>query len=107
MPRDVPDNDDTEFWDKVKALAAELKTDGCTGVADIRVECCWRHDIAYFTGKDIDGEPITKEEADTLFRLCIQKRSKLGKYSPMSWIRWLGVKYLGTGTWGKTKSKLL
>ena len=94
-----------EYWQKIKDLAEQLKSDGCTAVLDFDVECCWEHDTHYVTGLTLDGQPITKADADRKFRLCIQERSKLGVFSPMSWVRWLGVKWFGKGIWRKKKGK--
>lgn len=106
--RKVPPLEDLKFWAEVEHQAKVLNSDGCTAVTDFRIECCWRHDIAYSTGKDVDGLPISKKEADALFRECIQSRSPLRhiglqKLSPMSWIRWAGVSLFGRGIWKNQK----
>lgn len=78
-------------YDAIRKRAKELESDGCTGVRDFRVDCCYHHDIMWRTGHTIDGCPVTPREANRIFRECIQERSWLGKFSPMSWIRWAGV----------------
>lgn len=86
-------------WERVRQRAAELNSDGCTWVADFFLDCCLEHDIAYRTGCDVDGNPTTRAETDARFRRCIQSRSKLGRFSPMSWWRWAGVRVLGRKLW--------
>jgi hypothetical protein len=81
-----------DYWDLVRAKAKELNSDGCTVVADIYVDCCFEHDLAYRTGLTVYGDPITRKEADVRFRKCIQSHSKLGKFSPLSWVRYAGVR---------------
>lgn len=92
-------NDREEYWQRVKERAAELLSDGCSGVPDFHVICCLEHDIAYRTGQTVDGESLTRAEADARFRRCIQSRSLLGFFSPMSWWRWLGVRVGGSASW--------
>lgn len=67
--------------------------DGCTGVADIYVECCHNHDAHYWLGD------ITRAEADKEFRQCMQEMSPFGVFSPMSWWRWAAVRWLGQAGW--------
>ena len=94
-----PDGD--PYWQLVIEEAARLKSDGCTFVPDFYGGACLEHDIHYRTHKWLDGEPITKAEADTRFRLVMQAWSKLGKYDPMSWWRWLAVKLCAHKAWNK------
>ena len=75
--------------------AAEIKSDGCTGVLDWRVDCCYEHDVYYHDGRDLDGTPISRAEADRRFRLCNQARSPFGVWSPFAWWRWAGVRVGG------------
>lgn len=88
-----------EYWDRIRQLAAELKSDGCSGVPDFYKDCCDEHDIHYRTRKDIDGNPITRAEADARIRACIQERSRFGILSPMAAWRWLGLRLLGGRAW--------
>ena len=71
-----------------------IKSDGCSGVPDIYVAECIKHDFYYRTHHDFSGKLIRKTEADRLFRIGIQLKSKLGVFSPLSWGRWLGVTFL-------------
>ena len=89
-----------EYRALVRAKAQELESDGCSGVPDFYLDCCYEHDIAYRTGCDVYGNPITRAEADRWFRISIQNHSilakvKLGFLSPVSWWRWAGVRILG------------
>lgn len=93
-----------DYWVRVRQRAAELGTDGCTAALDVHLDCCLEHDIAYFTGRDVDGNPVTKAEADAAFRRCLQSKSRWGRFSPMSWWRWAAVAWINRdgGYWGRT-----
>ena len=79
----------------VMHLDKAISSDGCTGVSDFYRDCCVIHDLAYRGGIDPWGQPITRHQANINFRQCIQSRSTLGRFSPMSWIRWAGVEVFG------------
>lgn len=101
-------------------IASEAKaigSDGCTVVSELFQWCCFEHDLAYTWKKDPrrayalhrsrdknpwnNAPPISREEADLRFRECIQKGSHFGKLSPVSWIRWVGVRIGGLWAWEK------
>lgn len=84
-PKDHP------YWAHVRFVATQLHSDGCTGVVDFYKDACLEHDIHWRTGQTLDGATISTAQANTRFRLVIQSRSKLGRFSPLSWGRWLGV----------------
>ena len=86
-------------YEEVRKRAKELNSDGCSGVADFYIDCCYLHDILYRTGKDIDGKPVTRAEADAALRKCIQERSRFGRLNLMSWWRWIGLRLLGGHAW--------
>lgn len=90
-----------EYWKSVRDRAAELKSDGCTGVVDFYKDCCLLHDIFYRTHRNLFGEPITKAEADKALRDCIRKKSRFGFWNPMATWRWLGVKFFARRAWEK------
>ena len=90
---------DETYWERVRQRAAELGSDGCTLVTELYQDCCLEHDIAYRTGRDLDGHPITRAQADQRFRQCIQARSPLGRFSPLAWWRWAGVRLFGWLFW--------
>lgn len=91
----VPKPDQEADWKLIRSLAADLKSDGCTGVKDFYKDSCLYHDVLCRTGVDpFTGEPVTAADADYALRRCIQDRSKLGRFSPMSWFRWTGVRAL-------------
>lgn len=88
------------YWNWVRVRAAELESDGCTGVPDFYADCCLEHDLAYRTGLDPRASfvgrsiPISRAAADRRLRECIQARSKFGRFSPLSWTRWAGLRLL-------------
>lgn len=82
------------YWEAVRIRAQELGGDGCTGVPDFYRPCCDEHDIHYRTHRRLDGTPITKEQADYALRACIRSRSVFGRFSPMAWWRWFGLRYM-------------
>ena len=92
-------NDREEYWQRVRERAAELGSDGCSGVPDFYLDCCLEHDIHYRTGYRLDGTRLTREDADTQLRQCIQARSTFGRLSPMAWWRWAGVRLFGQRAW--------
>jgi hypothetical protein len=92
---------DEAYWERVRAKAKELNSDGCTGVIDCYVDCCSEHDIAYETGCNVDGIPQTRAFTDAEFRKCIQSQSRFKMCSPMSYVRWLGVRLFGRGFWSR------
>lgn len=83
------------YWDHVYAKAAQLNSDGCSYVTEAFHRCCLEHDIAYRTGRRVDGSTISRRAADKRFRECMQMRSRFGKLSPMAWWRWAGVRLFG------------
>lgn len=87
------------YWERVRERAAALQSDGCSGVPDFYLDCCLQHDIAYRTGADVDGGPLTRSQADAQLRDCIRARSPWGPWSPMGWWRWAGVRLFGGKSW--------
>jgi hypothetical protein len=92
---------DPGYWERVKYLARRLNGDGCSASLDLWFSvCCDEHDIAYRTGYDVEGYPVSRAQADRLLRICIQAGTPLGKFSPTSWTYWLGVRVFGKWAWG-------
>src|SRR5687767_7023163 len=104
----------------LRAEASLIDTDGCSAVSGVRVECCYEHDLHYFYGRDArdayryhrsspnpvgdigvwrQAKPISFEETNVRFRKCLQARSTAGRYSPLSWWRWLGVTLFSKHVW--------
>src|SRR3990167_10753649 len=101
---------DPKYWEWVRWVAARLHSDGCTGVSELYHDCCLEHDISYRTGLDpriqyTKGRviPLSRSEADARFRRCMQQQSVLGKLSPVSWYRWLGVRVGGWWSYSRNK----
>lgn len=91
--------DEPDYRMGVRQRAAELGSDGCTGVPDWYVIACLDHDIAYRTHATIGREPLTRAEADQRLQWAIQHESPLGRFSPMAqWRRW-GVRLFGGSAW--------
>lgn len=86
---------DSYYWVKVRRRAKELKSDGCTGVAEFYQDACFEHDIHWRTGYTLGGDRITTRQANMRFRRVIQDRSPFGLLSPMSWWRWAAVSVVG------------
>lgn len=90
------------YWQRVKVTAKSLKGDGCSSSPDFFYKrCCDDHDIAYRTGKTVDGEPISRAEADKRFYACMRKHGKtpvLGKMI-LPWTYWMGVRLFGGSSW--------
>ena len=95
----VPPKDDLYFWGRVRLIARQLKSDGCTGVPEFYRDACLLHDLLYRSGCDLDGKPITRKEADAAMKQVIQDRSKLGRFSPLSWWRYGAVRLFGAKSW--------
>lgn len=81
--------------DYIKALDKAINSDGCTGVKDYFRDCCVVHDLGYRYRIDPWGRFIERSQVDAGLRTCIQSKSKFGRFSPISWIRWAGVRIFG------------
>lgn len=104
-----------DVW--VENEAKAIESDGCTLVSELFHHCCSEHDLAYRLKKDPRkaylywikrcvnywdlAKPITRAEADRRFRECMQSHSTFGKFSPVAWVRWAGVRMFGQGAWSK------
>ncbi|KKN65020.1 hypothetical protein LCGC14_0485770 [marine sediment metagenome] len=90
------------YKNRVKAEAAWIGSDGCSGVPDFYWIVCLEHDIHYATHRDfLTGAPLTKEDADRYLRWGIQYHSSLGRQSPMALWRWWALskkKGMGLGS---------
>lgn len=73
-----------------------IRSDGCTGVPDICVEECIKHDFYYRTGVDFSGRLIRFEQANLLFFRGLWKHYKL-----LACWRWLGVTLLARPAWDR------
>ena len=66
--------------------AAELGSDGCTGVLDLFMWTCLEHDVHYRTHRTALGDSLTFEEANYIFRERIkQVRVTM---NPLTWIKY-------------------
>ena len=96
-----PDKFTSTDWALVRFY---VRSDGCTRVPDIYVKSCWEHDFYFRTHHDFCGHVISFREANRRFRIRIQRLSRFGVCSPVSWWRWLGVALLGRSAWAGKKS---
>lgn len=67
-----------------------IKSDGCTGVPDICVKECVKHDFYFRTGVDFSGRLISFSRSNLLFFKGLWNN---GHYI-LACVRWLGVTYL-------------
>lgn len=76
-------------------LELAIQADGCTGVTELFHECCVYHDLGYRFHIDIYGNPIERDQVDANFRKCMQSKSWMRWFSPVSWYRYAGVRWFG------------
>jgi hypothetical protein len=110
------------YWNFIKSEAALMDTDGCSAVTGARVECCFEHDLGYRRARDPrdayrhfrNGRladpwdaalPIERSEVDRRFRQCLMNRSTLGRWSPMAWWLWAGVRVGAKGAWERHRQR--
>jgi hypothetical protein len=109
------------YWDWVRSEAALIDTDGCSLVTGLKIECCFEHDLGFWYARDpraayraarhqlidpwLTAPSIDRAEVDRRFRSCLQNRSRLGRWSPMAWYRWLGVKFGSQGAWDRHRTR--
>lgn len=80
---------------------ATSNSDGCTGALPVHVDCCFQHDWCYHYHTDPwsvfcgTPTPISKADADLMFRRCNEDEDPLGRFSPLAWWRWWAVKWFG------------
>ena len=82
-----------------KKVGEYIGSDGCTGVPDWYVAGCIEHDFYYRTKMDFTGKPVSRSYADKRLRLVTQKLSPVRHASPISWVRWTGVRVVGWIFW--------
>ena len=97
------------YWERVRARARQLHTDGCSGVPDFPWAeiACHEHDIHYRTHMTLWGDPITKRHADWRFARMIMRAAPLGVCSPTAWLYYLGVVLFGGRAWNSSTSHRL
>ena len=92
----------------VEAEAKKVNSDGCTVVSELFHICCLEHDLGYRHGRCprsafVVGwdraRTIDRAEVDRRFRDCIRAHSALGRFSPIAYVRWLGVRMFGWFAW--------
>lgn len=90
-----------EYWQNVRNRAKQLGSDGCSGptLKGFYSLACFEHDIHYRTHHTLSGNPITRSQADQIFRLRHQEMSPLGGITPMGWWRWVALRVFGGSSW--------
>ena len=66
-----------------------IKSDGCTGVPDICVEECIKHDFYFRTGVDFSGKLISFKDSNLRFFKGLWRK----RHYILACIRWLGVSF--------------
>lgn len=110
---------DQAYLDWITKEAKSIGSDGCTFIGKLDGQlhevCCYEHDLGYHYAKDPrdaynlyvagrahywdEAKPIERVEVDHRFRICNESQSPLGKFSPIAWGRWLGVRAGGWRIW--------
>lgn len=110
------------YWEWIKDEAAAVGSDGCTGVSDWHIECCWEHDLACHYNKNPRSayeiymareghrveamnpwsyaEDMTRRQADYAFADCNLDWSATKKGKLRSIVRFIGARigaFLGIG----------
>lgn len=92
-----------EFWERVRARATALGSDGCTAVNEWNRDCCLLHDVMRRTGMDMNGHAVNEQEQNVIFWECNRQRAmlRLSWLDPRSHARFVGVQ-IGSW-WSKVK----
>jgi len=96
------------YYDWIRAEAARLHSDGCTGVSEWHQECCFEHDLACLFGRDpVDAyqraswrqkdpwsvaKEMSRAEADKMFAVCNFEHSSGGGGYLRALVRYWGVR---------------
>lgn len=93
---------DKENEERIHVAAKALGTDGCSDSPEFFYHtCCEEHDIAYRTGKDEDGVPISRADADKQLFRCMREAGKtpiIGTHV-LPAIYWTAVRLFGGKSW--------
>ena len=87
-----------DHWRNIRSFTS----DGCTGVPDLDIRnCCEVHDYMYHHGMSTAMEPVTRAEADRIFRELILAHGR----PVVAWVYWAGVRLLGGGIWRRHRAR--
>lgn len=115
-------SEDVGYYNWIAIEARKIHSDGCSGVPDWHLKCCYEHDLGYYYGRDpraayaaflgadlgADGRPqdpwtlagkIARSEIDARFRHCNRAESVSPIGAVDAIVRWLGVRIFGRGRW--------
>jgi hypothetical protein len=85
----------------LQLLAKLVRADGCTAAPDFWFkDCCDEHDVYYRTGRDGEGCPITRREADRRLYTCLkgQALTPIGRFL-LSPLYYTAVRLFGARHW--------
>jgi hypothetical protein len=71
-----------------RRIAEFIKSDGCTGVPDWFLNGCIQHDWGFRTHRDFEGNWVTEHEVNGWLKEYVQKRSWLGRWSLVAFVRY-------------------
>lgn len=96
---------DAVYWDRVRAMARWLKTDGCSSFSQIFMAACLEHDVRYRTRCSMESwitgelEPITRLRSDWRMLLASMSCSPVRVLTPVGWARFVVLRVAGWKAW--------
>jgi hypothetical protein len=93
-----------EYCDWLRKQARIYGFDGCTFASELYQVACYEHDFHFRFGCDRWGDPVTRADADRMLREAVQELSPLGKFSPVSWLRWMATRAFSWKAWNKHRN---
>ncbi len=57
-----------DYWQRVRARAKALGSDGCSYVSEWMQDCCLEHDVHCRTGMTMGGMAISRSRADERYK---------------------------------------
>jgi hypothetical protein len=95
-------HDPRDYYERLTEISDREGFDGCSLATGLRKECCAEHDFHYRYHRRLDGQFISRAEADLRFLRCLQRRGWVGWWSPVAWIRYGAVRVFGERSWKKS-----
>jgi hypothetical protein len=93
--------DSKAYWTKVRKVAKELNSDGCSGptIKGLYTLACLEHDVAYRQHRTVLDAPITRAEADMIFWRRHQQWSPFRWFTPMGLWRYAALRLFAGRSW--------